>query len=300
MGIVDGKAGVVTGAGRGIGRGHCLGLAKEGASVIVNDVDGAEAQKVVDEIKAMGGKAVASTADVSSRKGAEELVDLCVKSFGKIDYMVANAGILRDRAFLNMTDDEWLDVLRVHGFGTFLCGQAAARRMREQGTGGAIVNTTSGAHMGNFGQSNYAAAKGAIASLTYTMAIELARYGIRVNAISPSGSTRMSATFKGADGKITQGPFVDPGLNAPVVAFLISDEGNYVTGQVIGTGGERLFLMSQPKYYFGMLKPGGWSVADVRQHFKTVIGNKLENFGLAKQPYAYYGGVKPPQAEKKS
>ncbi len=300
MGIIDGKAGVVTGGGRGIGRGHSLLLTKEGAKVIVNDVDLVEARKVADEIKKAGGTAIASDADIGSRAGAEAVVAQCVKEFGKIDFMVANAGILRDKSFLNMTDEEMSEVFRVHVMGTFWCGQAAARKMREQGNGGVIINTTSAAHMGNFGQVNYAGAKGAIASITYTMAIELARYGIRVNAISPSGTTRMSGTFRGPGGQPTQGPFVDPGLNAPVVAFLISDEANYVTGQVLGTGGSRLYLLSQPKYYYGLMKPGGWTIADIREHFKANIGNRLEPIGIQKAPYPYYGGVKPEaKAEKK-
>ncbi len=296
MGAVDGKAGVVTGAGRGIGRGHCLLLAKEGAGVVVNDVDVEEAEKVVAEIKEAGGKAVVSGADAGSREGAESLVTQCVEEFAKIDYMVANAGILRDRSFLNMTDEEMSEVLRVHVMGTFWCDQVAARKMREQGNGGVIVNTTSAAHFGNFGQTNYSAAKGAIASMTYTMSIELARYGIRVNAISPSGSTRMSATSR-VGGQDVEIPFIDPGLNAPVVVFLISDEADYVTGQVIGTGGERLFLMSQPKYYYGLLRAGGWSIDDVRARFKDAIGNRLEPVGIMKAPYPFYGGIKPPGKE---
>ncbi len=298
MGILDGKAAVITGGGRGIGRGHSLVLSKEGAKVVICDVDVEEAQKVAAEVKKAGGTAVASGADIGTRKGSEELIQLCVKSFGKIDIMVNNAGILRDRTFLNMTDEDMGDVVRIHLMGTFWCAQYAARQMRDQGNGGVIINTTSAAHMGNFGQANYSAAKGAIASMTYTMAMELSRYGIRVNAISPSGTTRMSATFRGPGGEIKEAPFVDPALNAPMVAFLCSDEANYVTGQVFGTGGDRLFLLSQPKYYYAMVKPGGWTVADIRAQFKSNLGNKLESLGIQKMPYPFYGGVKPTEAKK--
>ena len=201
----------MTGGGRGVGRGHCLALAAQGAGVVVNDVDGDEAQKVVGEIRAAGGRAVPSSADIGTRKGAQELVAQCVDEFGAIHAVVNNAGIVRDKSFLKMTDDEWELVLRIHAGGTFWCAQEGALRMRDQGTGGAIVNTVSAAQMGNFGQTNYSAAKGAIASMTYTWAGELARYGIRVNAISPMATTRMSATFKGADGKPAAGaPFFDP------------------------------------------------------------------------------------------
>ena len=178
-----------------------------------------------------------SSADIGTRKGAQELVAQCVDEFGAIHAVVNNAGIVRDKSFLKMTDEEWELVLRIHAGGTFWCAQEGALRMRDQGTGGAIVNTVSAAQMGNFGQTNYSAAKGAIASMTYTWANELARYGIRVNAISPMATTRMSATFKGADGKPAAGaPFFDPNLNGPFVAYLCSDEASWITGQVFGTG----------------------------------------------------------------
>ena len=239
MGILDGKAAVVTGAGRGIGRGHCLHLAQNGASVVVNDIDTAEAKKVVDEISAAGGKARSSAADIGTREGAAALVGECVDAFGGIHVLVNNAGNVRDRSFLKMSDDEFSEVLRVHVHGTFMCTQEAAQRMRAQASGGSIINTVSAAHFGNFGQTNYAASKGAIASMTYTWALELSRYGIRVNAISPSGSTRMSATYRGPDGKEIELPFIDPTRNGAFVAFLCSDEADWISGQIFGTGGER-------------------------------------------------------------
>ena len=294
MGVLDGKAAVVTGGGRGIGRGHCLHLAKAGAGVVVNDVDVSEAEKVVSEIQEAGGKAISNGAAIGSREGARELVQSCVDEYGKIDILVANAGIVRDRSFLKMTDEEFEDVMRVHALGTFQCGQEAALRMREQGTGGVIINTTSAAHMGNFGQTNYAAAKGAIASMTYTWALELARYGIRVNAISPSGTTRMSDTYKAPGGKEIKLPFVDPALNGPMLVFLCSDEANYISGQIFGTGGDRLALVSQPKYYDPCLREGGWSVEEIQKTFKATFGKRLEPIGLLKAPYPFYDGIKPP------
>jgi 3-oxoacyl-[acyl-carrier protein] reductase len=291
--ILRGRAAVVTGGGRGIGRGHCLQLARAGAAVVVNDVDADEAAKVALEIESGGGRAAVSGADVGSRKGCEELVEQCVASFGQIDALVANAGIMRDRSFLKMTDEEFDAVWNVHVKGTFWCAQAAAARMREQGSGGSLVLTTSAAHMGNFGQTNYAAAKGAIASITYTLALELAAYGIRVNAISPAGTTRMSATFKGPDGKPVEMPFLDPTQNGVMVAFLCSDDAAFVTGQVFGTGADRLMLLSQPRYGFGLVKAGGFSLADLRQQFKAHFGNRLEPLGIQKAPYPFYDGVKP-------
>ena len=293
MGILDGKGAVVTGAGRGIGRGHCLHLAENGASVIVNDIDRDEAQKVVDEIAAKGGKASASDADIGTREGAKALIEQCVNEFGAIHILVNNAGNVRDRSFLKMTDEEFTSVFRVHVQGTFMCGQEAALRMRDQGTGGSIVNTVSAAHFGNFGQTNYAGSKGAIASMTYTWALELARYGIRVNAISPSGSTRMSATYKGPDGKEVELPFIDPTRNGVLVAFLCSDEADWVSGQIFGCGGERVVVLEQPRYGTQMIKDGGWSVEDLQQHFKTNLAKVLEPVGLMKNPYPFYDGVKP-------
>jgi 3-oxoacyl-[acyl-carrier protein] reductase len=294
MGLLDGRAAVVTGGGRGIGRGHCLHLAENGASVVVNDVDLDEARKVVAEIAEQGGKASANGDDISSREGARSLIGQCVDEFGAIHALVNNAGNMRDRSFLKMSDEDFDSVLRVHVGGTFRCGQEAALRMREQG-GGVIVNTVSAAHFGNFGQTNYAGAKGAIASMTYTWAVELARYGIRVNAISPLGTTRMSQTAKavGADGKPLDIPFFDPNRNGAFVAFLCSDAADWVTGQIFGTGGERVVVLEQPRYGTGMHKPGGWSVEDLREHFRSSLGDRLEPFGLMKRPYAFHDGVKP-------
>jgi len=292
MGLLDGRAAVVTGGGRGIGRGHCLHLADNGASVLVNDVDLDEARQVVAEIAEAGGKASANGDDVSSREGARSLVGQCVDEFGAIHALVNNAGNMRDRSFLKMSDEDFDSVLRVHVGGTFRCGQEAALRMREQG-GGVIVNTVSAAHFGNFGQTNYAGAKGAIASMTYTWAGELARYGIRVNAISPSGTTRMSASAK-IGGKVVDLPFLDPTQNGAFVAFLCSDDADYVTGQIFGSGANRVQILNQPEYGTAMYNlPDGWTVEQLQQHFKNHLGKQLQPFGLMKPPYAFYDGVKP-------
>lgn len=296
--LVEGKCIVVTGAGRGIGRSHSLVLAAQGARVVVNDVDAAEAQAVVHEIEREGGVARANADDVGTRKGCEALVAQCVGELGRIDAAINNAGIVRDRSFLKMSDEEFDDVFRIHAKSTFWVSQAAANRMKDRGTGGSIVNTTSGAHMGNFGQTNYAAAKGAIASMTYTWALELARFGIRVNCIAPAASTRMTATAKDAEGREIKLPFWDPALNTPIVAYLISDEGDWVTGQVFTTGMERLGVLSQPKVGKTLMREGGWDIASVRRWFKEGLGRDLEPFGLAKAPYPHYGGVKPPTTEK--
>src|SRR5512145_1215493 len=151
MGILEGRAAVVTGGGRGIGRGHCLHLAAQGAAVVVNDIDLGEARRVVDEISAAGGKASASDADVSSREGARALVQQCVDEYGAIHAAVNNAGNVRDRSFLKMSDEEFDSVVRVHVYGTFRVAQEACLRFRDQKSAGCIVNTVSAAHFGNFG-----------------------------------------------------------------------------------------------------------------------------------------------------
>jgi len=247
MGILDGKAAVVTGGARGIGRGHCIHLAENGSSVVVNDVDRDEARKVVEESAAKGGKATLNGTDIGSREGAKQLSGQCVDECGASDAIVNNAGNVKDRSFLKMTDDEFGDVFRVHVHGTFMCTQEAALRMRSQGTGGAVVNTVSAAHFGNFGQTNYAGSKGAIASMTYTWAVELSRYGIRVNAISPGAIPtplesevwgdqlesyekflleHQSLKFRGSAEDV-----------AETLLFLVSDRARFITGQNIVVDG---------------------------------------------------------------
>ena len=289
MGILDGKAAVVTGGGRGIGRGHCLHLGEQGASVVVNDIDIEEARTVVEEIEAKGGKAIANDANIATREGARALVQQCVDEFGAIHAVVNNAGNVRDRSFLKMSDEEFEAVVNVHAYGTFRVGQEAALRFKDQGTGGSIVNTVSAAHFGNFGQTNYAGAKGMIASMTYTWAVELSRYGIRVNAISPSGSTRMSQGFK-SGGEQVDFPFIDPNQNGAFVAFLCSDEADWVTGQIFGTGNGRVQIVEQPAYGTALYS-GDLGVDGIVAKFRNVFGTKLEPFGLMKQPYPFYDGV---------
>ena len=289
MGILDGKAAVVTGGGRGIGRGHCLHLGEQGASVVVNDIDIEEARTVVEEISAKGGKAIANDANIATREGARALVQQCVDEFGAIHAAVNNAGNVRDRSFLKMSDEEFEAVVNVHAYGTFRVGQEAALRFKDQGTGGSIVNTVSAAHFGNFGQTNYAGAKGMIASMTYTWAVELSRYGIRVNAISPSGSTRMSQGFK-SGGEQVDFPFIDPNQNGAFVAFLCSDEADWVTGQIFGTGNGRVQIVEQPAYGTALYSED-LGVDGIVAKFRNVFGTKLEPFGLMKQPYPFYDGV---------
>jgi 3-oxoacyl-[acyl-carrier protein] reductase len=294
MGVLEGKAALVTGGGRGIGRGHCLHLARQGAAVVVNDLDPEAAAAVVEEIDQDGGRAVSNSSDISTREGARSLVEQCVSEFGAVHAVVNNAGNVQDRSFLKMTDDEFMSVVRVHQCGTFMCSQEAALRMRDQASGGAIVNTVSAAHFGNFGQTNYAGSKGAIASMTYTWALELARYGIRVNAISPSGTTRMSATYKGPDGKDIELPFIDPTQNGAAVAFLCSEHAVGISGQIFGTGNDRIAILEHPAYGTAIHREGGWSTEELAEKFDGYLKARLEPIGIMKSPYPFHDGVRPP------
>ncbi len=248
MGLLVDKVAVVTGAGNGLGRSHALVLAREGARVVVNDPgcarDGSGrsdvADEVVEEIRAAGGEASTSKVAVGSFEAAGQLVQEAVQAFGGVDVLVNNAGILRDRTALKMSEEEWAPVIAVHLTGTFSCLQAAARAMREQGRGGRIINTTSVAGMqGNFGQSNYAAAKAGIYALTRTAAMELQRYGITVNAISPTAYTRMTSDNPGVTEAF--GVRYGPQHVSPLVAFLASDEAADITGQTFGIEGTHIF-----------------------------------------------------------
>lgn len=290
MTLLEGKSAIVTGAGGGIGRGHALHLTRAGAAVVVNDIDGDAAAAVVSEIESLGGRAIASTHDISCEDSSAALVQSAVDAFGGIDILVNNAGNLKDRTFLKMTGDEFDAVWRVHVKGTFWCAQHAARRMVEQGRGGALINTTSAAHFGSFGQTNYAAAKGAIASMTYTWALELARYGIRVNAVSPLGMSRMSATSKPGEGVLAVQP--DPTLNGPMIVFLASDEADFVSGQVFGTGGDRIALLTQPHYGKTLIRSEGWDLETIRTHFRAQMRGAFGALGMLGQPYPFHAGVK--------
>jgi len=251
--LCDGRVVIVTGAGRGIGREYALMLAAHGAKVVVNDLGGRRdgtglsldpALQVVEEIEVAGGEAVANGSDVSDWDGARSLILQALESFGKLDVLVNNAGILRDRMLVNMTEEEWDAVIRVHLKGTFGPTHFAAAHWRELCKGGKpvdarVINTTSVSGIyGNPGQTNYGAAKAGIAALTIIAARELRRYGITVNAIAPAALTRMTEDL-GMGGDTEQGKAqMSPRWIAPIVTWLASSASAHVTGRVFEASGE--------------------------------------------------------------
>jgi len=288
---LDGKVAVVTGSGRGLGRAYAAALAQAGASVVVNDVDGDAARAVAEEI---GG--VAEVCPVGPTEAADALVARAVEAFGRLDVMVTNAGVLRDKVLWKMTDEDFDVVVHTHLRGTFTCARAAAVRMREQGEGGRIVVVGSPAgQFGNFGQTNYAAAKAGIVAFARTWALELARAQITVNAIVPTAWTRMTETIPiyaplaGRDefpAQVRQEHALGPPEDcAPLVVFLASEAGAGVTGQAIGIGGDRLTLYSHPAEVAFELREGGWSAEEIAVAWK----------GFEPQPY----GVRLPELDLK-
>jgi NAD(P)-dependent dehydrogenase (short-subunit alcohol dehydrogenase family) len=239
----DGKVAIITGAGGGLGRQHALLLASRGALIVVNDLGGSvdgtgenasAAQKVVDEIKAAGGEAVANHSSVATPEGGHEIVQTAIDTYGRVDIVINNAGILRDKAFHNMEPDLMNPVFDVHLKGAFHVTQPAWVRMREQGYGRIISTSSAAGIFGNFGQTNYGAAKMGLVGFTRVLAVEGAKYNIKANAIAPLALTRMTESIMGA-----LGDKLDPGLVSPLVAYL-AHEDCPVSGQTFSVGGGRV------------------------------------------------------------
>ncbi len=276
---LDAKVVVVTGAGPGIGRGIALAMAAQGARVVVNDVgaaiDGAAgddgcAATVVAEIRAAGGEAVAHTESVASPQGAARLIALAVDTWGRLDAVVNNAGILRDRLFFKLSLDDWRAVIDVHLNGSFLVSRAAADHFRAARAGAFVHMTSTSGLIGSVGQANYAAAKMGIAGLSRSIALDMARQGVRSNCISPWAYTRMidAIPTETAEQQLTVQRMrtVDAAKVAPLAVFLASDAAAGVSGQIFGIRANEVFVFSQPRPQGLLHRAEGWSAETLASH----------------------------------
>ena len=296
--LLAGKVAVVTGSGRGIGRGIALALAKEGAKVVVNDVgcatdgrgtDADPAAQVCKEIAALGTEALPNYDSVADFESAGRIIKTAVDAWGKIDVLVNNAGILRDKQLVNMSPDDFDAVLKVHLYGGFNCSRHALPVMREKGYG-RIVNIVSSAGLrGNFGQANYGAAKAGLMGLTFVLAVEHmkgnaeGKYSITANALAPAGMTRMVGQIPGMEGRPVP-PEMNPDLNGPIVAFLASEQAGHVNGQIFGRRGYAYTLFQTPKPLAAMFKEGGWEAGEIAKNFDAAFFEHLSVPGIPVTP----------------
>jgi len=280
MGLLDGKVAIVTGAGGGLGEAYAKLFAKEGAAVVVNDLGGARdgsgsgtsaaAQKVVDEITAAGGRAVANGDDVSTMQGGENILKTALDAFGQVDILVCNAGILRDKTFANTSEADWDLVVKVHLKGTYCCTMPVWKWLKDNGRPGVIVMTSSTSGLyGNFGQSNYGAAKAGIYGFMRVLSIEGRKYGIRVMALAPGAYTRMTSDLPGRQGREPD-PLSLPENVAPGVLYMVSDLAADHTGKVLGVSarGVREIKMMQTDGF----SPGRpYTAQEVAEHAAEVF-----------------------------
>ncbi len=273
MGVLDGKAVVITGAGQGLGRAYALHAAAAGAAVVVNDVDGDLADEVAATITATGGRAVASSQSVADADQAAAVVHRCVARFGAIDGLVNNAAVGYHTPPWQADPRRMRELVEVNVLGPLYCGTAAARAMRQQG-GGVIVNVGSGSMMGQTGAAAYSASKGAVASMTFSWAVDLADHNIRVNGVCPLAWTSMVQADPRA--RLTCSPDQTPDLIAPLVTYLLSDLAAGVTGQLVRFVGSKLHIVRQPAVKEPVLLRDRWEVEDIASAFEHELADALE------------------------
>jgi NAD(P)-dependent dehydrogenase (short-subunit alcohol dehydrogenase family) len=298
--VLKGKVAVVTGAGRGIGREIALLMAHHGARVVVNDYGGSEtgqggsttpADEVVQGIRAAGGEALANYDSVATMAGGQRIVQAALDGFGRVDIVVNNAGILRDRMLFNMTEEEWDAVIDTHLKGTFAVTRAAAPRFREQ-RGGRIINMTSTAGLvGNVGQANYAAAKMGIVGLTRVAALDMARYNVTANCISPFAWTRMIGTIPTETdthrARVEKMKKMSPAHVAPLAVYLASDHAKDVTGQIFGVRGKELMLFGHIRPIMRVHHGDGWTVERLAEIFPGTLHHHLVPLETSPQYFNY-------------
>lgn len=278
-GMVQDQVVLVTGAGGGIGRAIALAMAREGARVVVNDIgasvsgegnDAGPAQQVVNEIIALGGQAVANTDSVADPVGAARLVKTAIDVFGRIDVVVNNAGILRDRIFHKMNAEEWDSVIKVHLYGTYHVSRAAAPYFKDQESGVYIHMTSTSGLVGNFGQANYAAAKMGVAALSKSIALDMQRFNVRSNCISPFAWSRMIGSIPTdtpeQQARVERIKQMTPDKIAPLAVALAAESGRHVTGQIFAVRNNEVFLMSQPRPVRSVHRGEGWTPQTVASH----------------------------------
>ena len=277
--MLEGKVALVTGAGGGIGRDFALAMAAKGAKVVVNDLgtsvkgegsDASAAQKVVDEIKKLRGQAVASTDSVADWTSANRIVQCALDTFGRIDVVVNNAGILRDRFFFNMSVEEWRAVIDVHLNGSFYVARAAASHFKSQESGCYVHMTSTSGLVGNFGQANYAAAKLGIAALSKSMALDMAKYKVTSNCISPFAWSRMIGTIPAdtpdQQARLAKIKRMETAKIAPLAVYLASDHGKEVSGQIFAVRANEIFLMGQSRPLRSVHRAEGWTAETIGAH----------------------------------
>jgi len=298
--VLKGKVAVVTGAARGVGREVAQLMARQGARVVVNDYGGSEvgtgadrkpADEVVDEIRRAGGEAVANYDSVATMGGGQAIVKAAVDAFGRVDIIVNNAGILRDRMIFNMTEEEWDAVIDTHLKGTFAVTRAAAPLMREQKWGRFINMTSTSGLIGNVGQANYAAAKLGIFGLTKAVALDMARYNVTANCISPFAWTRMIGTIPtetdAQKARVEKIKKLSPAHIAPVAAFLASDAAKDITGQVFGVRGKEIMLFSHERPIMRVHHGDGWTVERLTEMFPGTLQQHLVPMVTSGQYFNY-------------
>ena len=298
--MLEGKTVLVTGAGGGIGRDIALASAREGARVVVNDIgagltgegnDPGPAQSVVDEIRAAGGEAVASRDSVADAASARRIVETALDTFGRIDAVVNNAGILRDGFFHKMSDEDWDAVLKVHLYGSFHISRAAAEHFKAQSSGAFVHMTSTSGLIGNLAQANYSAAKLGMVALSKSIALDMQRFGARSNCVAPFAWSRMIASIKvdspEQEARVAKLKQMTPAKIAPLVVYLASDAAAEVDGQIFAVRNNEIFLISQPRPVRSVHRDSGWTPQAVAEHAMPALSASFHSLDVSADVFSW-------------